>query len=162
MASLLDIEFHVSGVTSSVPRPELQVIGKAARMGGGHLKAAAGELDMTAHWGSAGKEGICMPSNGRLTARPYSAEERTAIHRGDCCDDREMSLTPCMFQIKPLPLSAANGTCCNRLTVQSGHNVLNVALADGSVHGLKPSVSSAIWYRLLLPRDGALPGAVNW
>jgi hypothetical protein len=43
------------------------------------LNAAAGELDVTARWGIAGKDGVCMPSKGRLTERPYAPGEREAM-----------------------------------------------------------------------------------
>lgn len=50
-----------------------------ARGGGVQLNAAAGELDMTARWGVAGKGGICMPSKGKLTERAYTPEEMSAL-----------------------------------------------------------------------------------
>ncbi len=53
-----------------------------AWLASGLLNAAAGELDVTARWGIAGKGGVCMPGKGRLTERPYTPEERAALAQG--------------------------------------------------------------------------------
>jgi len=68
------------------------------------------------------------------------------------------------YQIRPLIIPSqcpAGKECCNSLTVQSGHNVLNIALADGSVRGLKAGISPATWQAALLPDDGQKPGS-DW
>jgi prepilin-type N-terminal cleavage/methylation domain-containing protein len=69
------------------------------------------------------------------------------------------------FQVRPLPRShaqcPAGRDCCNSLTAQSGHNSLNVALADGSVRSLAAGLAADTWRRALLPRDGEAPGA-DW
>ena len=67
-----------------------------------------------------------------------------------------------MFQVRP-PLGICP-TCCDNWRSQTGHQVMQVALADGSVRGISPSISNnenwtaldqtATWDRLLLPRDG--------
>ncbi|MCX6032061.1 MAG: DNA methyltransferase, partial [Chloroflexi bacterium] len=46
--------------------PELKPIAVLARVGGGSLDPAAGDLDVTAGWGHAGQEGVTMPGRGRL------------------------------------------------------------------------------------------------
>jgi type II secretory pathway pseudopilin PulG len=71
------------------------------------------------------------------------------------------------LQIRPLPLSASQcgggGVhCCNNLTVQTGHNAMNVALADGSVRSLSGSISLDTWRRLLLPRDNEVIDNGDW
>ena len=82
VAALLNTEAAVPGVTAGSMRPEVKIIGVPARVGAGSLNAAAGELDVTARWGIAGKGGITMPSKGKLTERAYTAEERAAILKG--------------------------------------------------------------------------------
>ena len=63
-----------------------------------------------------------------------------------------------MFQIRPLPRPAATcpagQDCCNSLTVQTGHTVMNVALGDGSVRSFRGGMDPAQWRRGLMPRDG--------
>jgi hypothetical protein len=78
----LDTETAVSGVTAGRIRPEIKVIGAIARFGGGQINPSAGELDVTARWGIAGRGGVCMPSTGRLTERSHSPEERSALLTG--------------------------------------------------------------------------------
>jgi prepilin-type N-terminal cleavage/methylation domain-containing protein/prepilin-type processing-associated H-X9-DG protein len=70
------------------------------------------------------------------------------------------------FQVQPrtLPFAQcpANATCCNNLTVQSGHSSgLNVALCDGSVRTLRADLDITTWQRLLLPNDGQ-PITTDW
>jgi hypothetical protein len=60
----------------------MKVIGSVARVGGESLNPAAGELDVTARWGVAGKGGVCMPSTGRLTPRDYTPDELAALAQG--------------------------------------------------------------------------------
>ena len=63
-----------------------------------------------------------------------------------------------MYQVRPLARNAATcptgRDCCNSLTVQSGHSVLNVAFGDGSVRGFAVGMDSPVWRRLMLPADG--------
>ena len=49
--------------------------------------------------------------------------------------------------------------CCNRMKVQSGHSFLNVAMADGSVRSLMPSISLLTWDNAMLVDDGQVLGA---
>ena len=56
-------------------RPELKPIAALARVGGGSLNPSAGDLDVTAGWGHAGKEGVTMPGRGRVVERPCQTFE---------------------------------------------------------------------------------------
>lgn len=70
-----------------------------------------------------------------------------------------------MFQIKPATYPAsrcpAGKECCNVLTVQSGHTVLNVAMMDGSVRSVSRGVSEETWRRAMVPDDGETLGS-DW
>jgi hypothetical protein len=80
IATLLDTESPVKGVTTGNLRPELRPVAVATRVGGGSLKNT--ELSLTAGWGHAGKGGITMPGKGKLLERDYSPAERKAILEG--------------------------------------------------------------------------------
>jgi hypothetical protein len=82
VTTVLDAEIPVPGVTTGTLRPEMKVTGKPARVGGGQLNPAAGELDVTARWAISGKGGVCMPAMGKSEERDYSEEERGAITEG--------------------------------------------------------------------------------
>ena len=66
------------------------------------------------------------------------------------------------FQIQPLARPASTcptgKECCNSLTVQSGHAVMNIAMMDGSVRTVSKSVSQETWRRAMLPNDGETLG----
>jgi prepilin-type N-terminal cleavage/methylation domain-containing protein len=70
--------------------------------------------------------------------------------------------TTILFQIQPRPLALpdcpAGAVCCDNWTVQSGHVVLNAALADGSVRSIAAGLSQGTWASALLPHDGGLLG----
>ncbi|HEX9990525.1 MAG TPA: type ISP restriction/modification enzyme [Chloroflexia bacterium] len=82
VAALLDTESAVPGVTAGAVRRELQHVAVIAREGGGQLNPDAGELEVTAGWGHAGKEGVTMPGKGRMSQRAYTAAEQAAIEEG--------------------------------------------------------------------------------
>jgi hypothetical protein len=82
VALLLDTEANIPGVTTGKLRAELKVIGVVARAGGGPLNADAGELDVTARWGIAGKGGVTMPGKGKVQERTYTPDERAALADG--------------------------------------------------------------------------------
>jgi Type ISP C-terminal specificity domain/N-6 DNA Methylase len=77
IASLLDIDSTVEGVTVGDISPELKLLALPSRTGGGSLKE--NELALTAGWGHAGKGNVNMPGQGKLTARDYTKIERVAI-----------------------------------------------------------------------------------
>jgi hypothetical protein len=69
VAALLDTEKPVEGVTCGAIRPELKGIAVISRMGAGSIDPGRGELDLTAGWGHAGKDGVCMPGKGKIMER---------------------------------------------------------------------------------------------
>jgi hypothetical protein len=77
IASLLDLDESVEGVTTGKVTPELVKIGVPQRLGGGQISSK--EMRLTAGWGHAGREGITMPGRGRRIERSYSSDERAAI-----------------------------------------------------------------------------------
>lgn len=82
VAALLDTESSVAGVTSGKVRPELKAIAVISRQGGGTLDPGAGDLEVTAGWGHAGKEGATMPGKGKIVEREYAPAEQEAIEEG--------------------------------------------------------------------------------
>ena len=79
---LLDTGARAKGVTAGTIRPDLRSLGIPTRIDGKPLKPDKGDLDLTAGWGHAGKEGVTMPGKGRLHEREYTKEEREAIKQG--------------------------------------------------------------------------------
>jgi hypothetical protein len=74
LASLLDPEVPVLGVTTGTLQEDLKAIGVFQCLDG--KRAAdpeAGDLDLTAGWGHAGKEGVTMPGKGRVVMRSDGA-----------------------------------------------------------------------------------------
>ena len=76
LAALLDSEQQVAGVTAGKIRKEIGLVGAPSG-----FKSDA-HLAVTAHWGIAGKGGICMPSYGKAVERAYTPEELAAIGDG--------------------------------------------------------------------------------
>ncbi len=81
IASLLDVEAAIKGITHSPVRPELRVIGLVSSALGG-LNPEEGDLEMIAGWGHSGRGGVTMPAKGKVTERSYSAEELSALREG--------------------------------------------------------------------------------
>jgi len=79
VASLLDTEADVSGVTAGRLQTIFRSIGAPAKVGGGSLNPSDGDLAVTAGWGHAGKDGATMPGKGRIVQREYDRAERAAI-----------------------------------------------------------------------------------
>ncbi len=82
VAALLDSPSPVNAVTSGALRPELRVIGGICALGGRALNPDGGDLDLSAGWGHAGKNGATMPGKGRWLQRAYSAEELASMREG--------------------------------------------------------------------------------
>ena len=82
VAALLDAESAVKGVTASPMREELRLIGSLQKNGGGSINPAKNDLEVTAGWGHAGKEGATMPGGGKVVRRDYDEEETAALRDG--------------------------------------------------------------------------------
>jgi hypothetical protein len=78
IAALLDPETPVAGITSSKIRPELKTIAVVSRIGTGNLDPNT-DFALTAGWGHAGQNSVTMPGRGKVSDRPYTPEEQTAI-----------------------------------------------------------------------------------
>src|SRR5207244_175717 len=79
IASLINVEEPVPGVTFGTIPPILSVVGLISREGDGQLDPASGHLSVTASWGFRGLGGVAMPGRGRIVERPYTDKERAAI-----------------------------------------------------------------------------------
>ncbi len=75
LAALLDPETPVPGVTTGAIRPELREVAPITRVADGTLRPEAGDLDVTANWGYAGRDGVTMPARGRADERPPTSGE---------------------------------------------------------------------------------------
>ena len=78
IAALLDPETPVPGVTSGKLRPELKTIAVVSRVGTGNLDPNT-DFALTAGWGHAGQNNVTMPGRGKVSDRPYTPEEQTAL-----------------------------------------------------------------------------------
>ncbi|MCL2001117.1 MAG: DNA methyltransferase, partial [Planctomycetes bacterium] len=78
IAALLDAETPVPGVTTGKIRPGLRLIGVLFKEGGVQIDPNAGDLDLTAGWGHAGKDDVTMPGRGCVVERPMTPAERKA------------------------------------------------------------------------------------
>jgi len=81
VADLLETEKHVAGVTAGALRPELRGVAGLSRIDGKPLDAAE-DLQITAGWGHAGKEGVTMPGRGKLVSRERTAKELSELIKG--------------------------------------------------------------------------------
>ncbi len=84
IASLLDTEHGVEGVTTGTIRPELRIIAEIEREGGLPLNPTTGDFDLTAGWGRAGDAGAVMPGKGRVVERDYTSNETAGLAAGAC------------------------------------------------------------------------------
>lgn len=79
VASLLDTEADVPGVTSGKISPLLRTIGLITKTGGGAIDPSGDDLAVTAGWGHRGKGGVVMPAKGKTVERAYSPAEAEAM-----------------------------------------------------------------------------------
>lgn len=75
LAMLLDSERQVPGVTSEAIRPELRPIAVLTVAGGRQINPDAGDLDLIAGWGFAGRGSITMPARGKVIERVATEAE---------------------------------------------------------------------------------------
>jgi hypothetical protein len=83
VAALLDTEAPVPGVTAGKIQDELKSIAVFQRVDGKPANPEAGDLDLTAGWGHAGKGGVTMPGKGKLIRRDDGAYDIFLNH--DTC-----------------------------------------------------------------------------
>jgi hypothetical protein len=81
VADLLDTEKPLTGVTAGALRHELRSVAGLKRMDGKPLHADE-DLQLTAGWGHAGKEGVTMPGRGKLVSRERTAKELSELTTG--------------------------------------------------------------------------------
>ncbi len=77
LAALLDSDTPVPGVTEGAPRPELAKVAVPSKVDGGNI--LGDDFALTAGWGHFGQGEAVMPGLGRISERPYTAEERAAL-----------------------------------------------------------------------------------
>ena len=77
LATLLDSETPVPGVTTGTLRPEMASIGVPATADGDNM--SGDDFSVRAGWGHFGTGDAVMPGQGRAEQRPYTAEERAAL-----------------------------------------------------------------------------------
>jgi hypothetical protein len=81
LVSLLDTEVAIPGVTTSLIRLELKVIGSVSTIDGKQIKPVE-DLKCEAGWGHKGMEDATMPGKGKIVEREYTDAERDAIGQG--------------------------------------------------------------------------------
>lgn len=81
VADSLDTEKPLAGVTAGALRFELRSVAGLKRMDGKPLHAEE-DLQLTAGWGHAGKEGVTMPGRGKLVTRERTTKELSDLTQG--------------------------------------------------------------------------------
>jgi hypothetical protein len=82
VASYLDTETKVEGVTIGTIRPNLRGIAVTSKVGGGKLNADT-DVALTAGWGHLGKDGVTMPGKGKVQERAYTSQELEGLNDSD-------------------------------------------------------------------------------
>ena len=77
MASLLDSDTQIHGVTEGVLRPEIFTVAVPSTNDGGNI--IGDDFKLTAGWGHFGQGEAVMPGQGRVVERSYTADERAAL-----------------------------------------------------------------------------------
>ena len=81
VADLLETEKPVAGITAGALRPELRGVAGLRRIDGKPLNVEE-DLQLTAGWGHAGKEGVTMPGRGKLVSRERTTKELSDLAQG--------------------------------------------------------------------------------
>jgi hypothetical protein len=79
IATLLNTEIDIHGITVGKPRQELRLIAKIRRIDSGTLGQDTADLQVNASWGYRNQDGAVMPSRGRVENRNYTPEEQAAV-----------------------------------------------------------------------------------
>ena len=77
LATLLDSDRPVSGVTTGLLRPEAAAVAVPFTTSGGNM--TDGDFSLTARWGHTGQGEAVMPGQGRVVEREYTSQERGAL-----------------------------------------------------------------------------------
>ena len=77
LASLLDSDTQVHGVTKGALRPEIATVAVPSTTDGGNM--IGDDFALTAGWGHFGQGGAVMPGQGHVIERPCTANERAAL-----------------------------------------------------------------------------------
>ncbi len=77
LATLLDSDTPVAGVTTSSLRPELAALAVPTTTDGGNM--AGDDFAVSAGWGHFGQGEAVMPGQGRIVEREYAKDERAAL-----------------------------------------------------------------------------------
>lgn len=75
IATLLNTEMEIQGITVGKLLQELRLIAKIRRMDSGTLGQDTADLQVNASWGYRNKDGSVMPGRGRVENRNYTSEE---------------------------------------------------------------------------------------
>ncbi len=73
IAPLLDVETAVPAITTGKIRDDLKEVAVFKRLDGKPARPEAGDLDLTAGWGHAGKGGVTVPGKGKIVAHGTDA-----------------------------------------------------------------------------------------
>jgi hypothetical protein len=79
IATLLNTETEIHGITVGKPRHELRLIAKVRRIDSGTLGQDTADLKVNASWGHRNQDGAVMPGRGRIENRNYTPEEQSAM-----------------------------------------------------------------------------------
>ncbi len=85
IAALLDSEMQVPGVTCGKIRDDLKAVGLCQRVDNKQINPDAGDLELTAGWGHAGKEGVTMPGRGRVEPSIGATDALDIYLNADVC-----------------------------------------------------------------------------